>query len=1013
MENIANFSIEKPLYTWMLILACLFGGYIGIDKVGRLEDPVFPVKHALVITTYAGASAEEVEQEVTDVIEAALQELPYIKKSTSKSVPGRSEVMVEILEKYGTDDIQQIFDELRRRVIEAGARLPPGTGVPLVEDDFGDVYGILYAVSAPDYSPAEISDMSRYISTALNGVPNVAKVQTAGETREALYVEIEHNRFTRLGLPVGQLFSSITVENQITPAGSMAFDGLRLRIAPQMAFGSEQALGDMRIGGGNNDKILRLAEVARISREPVATPLQLIRHNGKPVFTVGVSISRGQNVVEVGKAVDAKMQQLLKELPLGVEVEAIYAQHIVVDEAIQTFLNNLLLSVITVVLALCIFMGWRAGVVVGAVLLLTVMGTIFLMSLLGIELQRISLGALMIAMGMLVDNGIVVAEGMVIGVRRGLSPAAAASESVGRTQYALLGATIIGIMAFGPISLSNDNAGHFLVSLFQVVAISLLLSWVLAITVVPLFGKYLLKPTTIVDEGTLYSGRFFAPYRFLLNFGLRHAWLTSIAIIIVTFACISSFQFVKKGFFPTTNTPLFYVDYWLPEGTDIHTTATDIVQLESLVAELPGVTAVSSFIGRGASRFSATISPEQPSSAYAQMIVRVDDIKQMNAIMSQAGKQLRGLSPDADIQVSRAEFSPSGNSKIEARFLGPDAGVLRDLAEQAQQVFLQHNLRDRKIDWRQPVLQLVPKFDESRARLAGITRTDLSQALAYATFGVQVGLFRDDNKLLPIIARAPANERDDIESLMERLVWSPDQQRHVPLSTIISSMELQTTNAIINRRDRVREIEALANPPFGHNTARTFEKIRGEVEAIPLPPGYVLVWGGEYEGAQRSNKSFASKIPLALGSMFLVTILMFGRLRQPIIIWLTVPMTVCGIVLGLLATNLSFTFPSFLGMLSLSGMLIKNCIVLVDEIDKRFDEQGYTLQVMLEASISRMRPVLLAAGTTIAGMSPLLGDAFFLEMAVSIMGGLAFATLITLLAVPVFYRVALGKQISS
>ncbi len=1011
MENIARFSIEKPIYTWILVLVCLAGGFVGIDRVGRLEDPAFPIKNALIITSYAGASAQEVEQEVTDVIEAALQELPYIEEMTSKSVAGRSEVMIELLEQFGVSDTPQIFDELRRRVIEAAARLPPGTSVPLVEDDFGDVYGILYAVYAPDYSPAEIHNMSRFISTALKGVPNVAKVQTAGEPYEALYVEIAHNRFTRLGLPIEDLFSSIAVENQVVAAGSVAYEGRRLRIAPQMAFDSEQALGDMLIGGAGSE-ILRLADIATIRRAAVEVPPQLIRHDGRPVFTVGVSVVPKQNVVEVGRAVDARMQSLIRELPLGVEVEVIYAQHEVVDQAITEFLRNLLLSVVTVVLALCIFMGWRAGAVVGAVLLLTVMGTIFAMSVFEIELQRISLGALMIAMGMLVDNGIVVAEGMVIGVRRGLSPGDAAAESVGRTQYPLLGATVIGIVAFGPISLSNDNPGHFLISLFQVVGISLLLSWVLAITVVPLFGKYLLKATEAVDEDQLYSGRLYSLYRIIVGFGLRHAWLTSIAILAVTLACISSFQFVKQGFFPTTNSPLFYIDYRLPEGTDINTTAIDISQLEKLVSNQDGVEVVTSFIGRGATRFTTIMSPEQPNSAYAQMVVRVADISMMNEVMVVVGNVVRAIRPDAEVQVTRAEFTPSGSSKIEVRFSGPDAVVLRTLAEEALAVYMQHNLTDRKTDWRQPALQLVPKFDESRARLVGITRTDLSQALAYATYGVQVGLFRDADKLLPIIARAPASERSDIAGLMERLVWSPAQQRHIPMSQIITSLDLEAENATIYRRDRIRTIKVLANPPLGHNANTTFERLRGEVEAIELPIGYRLEWGGEFESSQEANETLFSKIPLALGTMFLITVLMFGKLRQSLVIWMTVPMTICGVVLGLLATDLPFTFPSFLGFLSLSGMLLKNCIVLVDEIDKRFDEQGMTLQVMLQACVSRLRPVLLAAGTTIIGMAPLLRDAFFLEMAVCIMSGLAFATLITLLAIPVFYRVALGKRVA-
>jgi len=432
-----------------------------------------------------------------------------------------------------------------------------------------------------------------------------------------------------------------------------------------------------------------------------------------------------------------------------------------------------------------------------------------------------------------------------------------------------------------------------------------------------------------------------------------------------------------------------------------------------MAQQLPGVVAVTSFVGRGASRFTTIMNPEQPNPAYAQLVVRVFDIADMNAQMLSMGKLVRAAKPDAEVQVTRAEFTPSGSSKIEARFSGPDDKVLRRLADEALDVYLGHKLIDRKTDWRQPVLQLVPEFNKSRSQLAGVTRTDLSQALAFATLGVQVGLYREGDKLIPIVARAPASERGDIQTLMDRQIWSPAQQRHVPLSQIVDSLSLQAENATIYRRDRFRTIKALANPPLGHNPTRTFNRIRADVEAIVLPPGYRLEWGGEYEASLEANATLTSKIPMAFGIMFLITILMFGRLTQPIIIWLTVPMTICGVVLALLATDLSFTFPSFLGFLSLSGMLIKNCIVLVDEIDKRCAEQDFTLENIMRASVSRLRPVMLAAGTTIAGMSPLLRDAFFMEMAVCIMGGLAFATLLTLLAVPVFYRLAFARRLKT
>ncbi|MEM7016425.1 MAG: efflux RND transporter permease subunit [Pseudomonadota bacterium] len=1010
MKNIAQYSVERPLYPWLLMIACLLGGWYGIESVGRLEDPAFPIKNAFVITPYPGASAVEVEQEVTDVIEAALQQLPYLYRLTSKSVPGRSEVQIEIQEQYDETALPQIWDELRRRVGEAVAQLPPGVGIPHVEDDFGDVYGLLYAVIAPDYSPGEVHDISRQIALRLKTIEGVAKVAAAGEPEEAIFVELNHERLVRLGLPIDAVFNSINTENQVVGAGSLAYGERRVRIAPELAFDSVTAVEDLRIGRPGSTEILRLGDIASVTRGPVETPSHIIRHGGRSAFTIGVSVTQGLNVVDVGAEVDAEISHLLQTLPLGVEIVPVYRQHAVVNDALGTFLKNLGLSVATVVGALCLFMGWRAGAVVGSVLLLTVFGTLYIMAFLGIELQRISIGALMIAMGMLVDNAIVIAEGMVIGVRRGLAPPQAAAESVSRTQFPLLGATVIGILAFAPIGLSQDSSGQFLRSLFQVVSISLLLSWVLAITIAPLLGSYLLKATsgntTDIAQGddNLYRGPGYAFYRLLVRNCLRHVWLSTLGIIAITLVCLWGFAYVKQAFFPSSNAPLFFVDVYLPQGTDIHTTTREVSLLEKAIFEETGVEQVSAFIGRGATRYTATQRPEQPNPAYAHLLVRVQDVTAIDAMIARLNQRLPRVSLDADIQLFRIEFTSGGTSKIEARFSGPDTQVLRALADQASAIYLRHNLIDRKLDWRQPEIQLVPVFDEAHARVAGIGRQEVYQALAFAASGVPIGLYRDADKLLPIVARAPSDERLDVTGLPDRLVWSNVQQTYIPMSQLVSEFRLVPEDTLIHRRQRVRTLSVMANAPRGHNLNAAFNQLRPDIEAIKLPPGYSLEWGGEYESSERARTLLLNKIPLTFGTMFLITLLMFGKVRQSLVIWFTVPMTVCGVVISLLATDMPFTFPAFLGFLSLSGMLIKNSVVLVDEIDKRAAENGLSIDTITEASVSRLRPVLLATGTTIAGMSPLLGDAFFDSMAVCIMGGLAFSTLLTLIAVPVFYR---------
>ncbi|MEM1435740.1 MAG: efflux RND transporter permease subunit [Pseudomonadota bacterium] len=962
------------------------------------------------ITQYPGASALEVEQEVTDVIEGALQQLPQLDRITSKSLPGRSEVQIELMEQFGSDDVPQIWDEMRRRVREAEARLPPGVRTPLIEDDFGDVYGMVYGVAAPDYTVSEIDDIARSMERAIKTVPGVAKVALAGVPIDAVFVEVAQSRMLRLGIPFDAILQSVGQETAVVPAGSIAFGDRRLRIAPPGAFDTVSAIGDLRVGRPGSTEILRLADIAHITREPVEVAPEIIRLNGEPIFTVAVSVTPGENVVEVGKAVDAKVAELAAELPLGARIEPISRQHVLVEGAVAQFLRNLLLSVLTVIGALCLFMGWRAGTVVGCVLLLTVLGTLLFMTVFEIELQRISLGALMIAMGMLVDNAIVVAEGMVTGVQRGRTPAAAASDAVSRTQWALLGATVIGITAFAPIGLSDDNSGYFLRSLVQVVAISLLLSWVLAISLVPMLGNLLLKPGAAKAEAALYQGWGYRPYRWLLELSLRRAWLATVVIVAITGGCLWGFGQVKQAFFPTNNSPFFFVDYYLPQGTDINATAKQVEALERLALDTDGVVAVTSFIGRGTIRFATTLRPEQPNPAYAHLLIRVARLEEMDGIMARISPQIQALNPDAELLVRRNEFSPSGASKVEARFSGPDPIVLRELTEQALKVYLELDLVDRKTDWRQRELQLVPRLDETRARMAGVSRSDLYQSMAYATLGIEIGLFRDRDKLLPIIARAPLEERTDLEGLGQRRIWSPAEQAFVPVAHLVRAFELSGEDNMILRRDRVRTMTAQANLPPGQNFARVFETLRQPVEAIPLPPGYRLEWGGEYEANIEARTALGRAIPLAFLVMFVITLLLFGKVRQAIVIWLTVPMIVCGVVISLLITDLGFTFPACLGFLSLAGMLIKNCVVLVDEIDQRAAETTLNLDTIAAASVSRLRPVMLASGTTIAGMSPLLNDAFFMEMAVCIMGGLAFATLLTLIAVPVFYRLMIRAQ---
>ncbi|MGQ4880062.1 efflux RND transporter permease subunit [Billgrantia sp. LNSP4103-1] len=1007
--DIAKSSIERPVFTWLVIVICLLGGLWGFNNLGKLEDPSFTIPNAIINTPYPGATAEEVEEEVTERLEMAIQELQQIDIIESLSMPGHSEIEVEVASSYRSHELPQIWDELRRKINDTQGALPEGASSSQVNDDFGEVYGIFFGVTAPGYAEDEIDDISRFLQREILTVPNVARVATAGEREEAIYIEIPNERLTTLGIPVDHVINTVQTENQVTDAGSMRIGNDHVRIVVRAGVDSVANIEAIRIGRPGTTEQISLVDIATVTRKPVEVPDHLIRHNGEAAFTLAVAGVAEANIVEVGEAVERHLESLEGRIPLGVELHPIYEQHRVVDEAINDFLVNLAMSVAIVIGVLCLFMGWRVGMVVGATLLLTVLGTLFFMWIFDIEMERVSLGALIIAMGMLVDNAIVVAEGMLINMQRGRPVKEAASDAAGRTQIPLLGATVIGILAFSGIGLSDDVTGEFLFSLFAVIAISLLLSWVLAITVTPLFGYYLFRGAQIGSDKDPHGGLIYRLYARFLAQALRLRVLTVALLVGITAACAWGFTFVSQSFFPDSNTPIFYVNYELPQGSDIRATRRDAERIEAYLQDKAGVESVSTFIGRGATRFMLTYAPEQPDPAYAQFIVRAESLERIDALDPEVYSALQAAFPDARVRTQRIQFGPGGGAQVEARFHGNAPATLRHLAEEAKQIMRgSPALIDIRQNWREQETVVAPRFNEERARIAGVSRDELAQTLQFASSGVRAGTYREGDSLIPIVARPPADERHDVSRLADRMVWSNAEQRFIPIAQIVDGFETQSEEAMIHRRNRVRTLTVQADPAQGYTAAAAHATIREDIEAMELPPGYSLSWGGEYENSSDAQESLAQQLPLSFVAMLVVSILLFGKLRQPLIIWLVVPMSICGVVVGLLLTGLPFSFTALLGMLSLSGMLMKNAIVLVDEIDGQIHTGKERLDALVDASISRLRPVTLAAGTTILGMLPLLFDAFFNSMAVTIMGGLAFASLLTLIAVPVFYSLFFG-----
>jgi len=1007
--DIARYSIEKPVNAWLIVLVAFLGGIWGLLSVGRLEDPDFTIKNALIFTAYPGASAEEVETEVTERLESAIQQMQQLHRITSVSKPGLSQINVEMKDTYGPDDLPQVWDELRRKVRDAQGQLPAGAQPPLINDDFGDVFGLYYAFTAEGYSRREIREVVKRVRRELLTVPGVAKVEIAGEPEDRIFLNVSQDRLAQLGIAIDDVVNVIGAENAVQEAGSKRVGERRIRIGSPSAFDEYTSVQDLVIGSPGSTALIRLSDVAEIEVAEPEEPDLRIRHNGREAVTFGVTQVPDTNVVDVGAAVMRKLAEIEQRLPIGIKVHPIYQQNVVVEDAVNGFLLSLAMSVTIVIAVLALFMGWRAALVVGTVLLLTVFATLMFMSIFNIAMQRISLGALIIAMGMLVDNAIVVAEGMLINMQRGQKALKAASATVQQTKWPLLGATVIGIMAFSGIGLSPDTTGEFLFSLFAVIGISLLLSWLFAVTVTPLFGKYLFRERAegLADDDP-YRGFIYATYRGLLRGSLRARAITILALVGITAVCVAGFGSVKQSFFPDSNTPMFYVHYWAPQGTDVRAVEDGLKRFEQRALADERVTEVTSYAGQGALRFILTYDPEQPNPSYGMMLVRTKTRDVIDGLVEDLRAWAATELPDVQVMTQRMVFGPPTSADIEARFSGPDADTLRRIAGEAERIMRtsEASLTDVRNDWRQRELFIKPLFDEDRARIAGVTRQDLSQGLLFATDGIVAGSFRDGDETIPIIARKQRAEgMDSYENLNDTLIWSGQQRKYVPVDQLVREFETRAEDTRIRRRDRVRTITVQANTVGTETAAAALARVRPDIEAIELPPGYKLEWGGEYEATTEAQTKLGAQLPLGFLIMLLISILLFGKIRQPLIIWLMVPMSINGVAIALLATDTPFSFLALLGFLSLSGMLIKNAIVLLDEIDLQIASGRDRLDALIDASTSRLRPVMLAAITTILGMAPLLFDAFFISMAVTIMGGLAFATVLTLIAAPVLYAV--------
>ncbi|MBW2161084.1 MAG: efflux RND transporter permease subunit, partial [Deltaproteobacteria bacterium] len=812
--NLTDFALRNRTLILVLTLVTVYAGMKSFNGLPRLEDPEFTIKEALVITQYPGATAYEVEEEVSDELELAIQKLGKIKRIESRNLPGLSTITVEMRSTVPSEALPQVWDELRRKVGDAQSNLPPGAGPSLVNDDYADVYGVFLALHGDEYSYRELYDFAKLLRRELVLVKDVAKVELFGVLPEVVYVEFDRERVSQIGISSDDIGKQLVAEGIVVNAGRVNVGTEYITLQPDSLIHSSQELGDILISKGDQSQV-RLRDIAEIKRGYQDPATNKLHFDGHRAIGIGVSTEKGGNVVTMGEGIKTRLAELEAQTPLGMEFGIIYMQSDMVTTAIDAFLINLLEAIAIVIVVLLLFMGLRSGLIIGFVLVLTICGTFIFMGPAGVALERISLGALIIALGMLVDNAIVIIDGMLVRINGGMDAEDAAREVTGQTSTPLLGATAVAIIAFAAIGLSPDSTGEFCRSLFTVIGISLSLSWVTAMTITPLLGIWFLKPpkpSQGKEQKDPYDNAFYRGYKGLLAVCIRFRWVT-VAVVVAVFAVsLYGFGFTGRTFFPASTTPKFRVDVFWPLGTDIDETEKRVAVLEQGLAELEGVTHVASAIGQGPLRFILTFTPEKSHSGFAQFLVDIEDYNTLARDIERAEKYVRETAPDAIAFGRTFDLGPSKPGKIEARLVGPDANVLRDLEQQALAICkATYDSKGCRSRWFERVKVVRPRLSEEQADAHGITTRMVAEAMQAGFEGKPAGVYREQDEVIPVLFRAPAPERLTVDSLSQIPMWSPVAQGYIPLANVVTGLDTTWADEVVERRQRKRTLTVVTD----------------------------------------------------------------------------------------------------------------------------------------------------------------------------------------------------------
>ena len=1030
--DFSSWGLNNRKLVSFFVAILVVGGVISYYIMPKLEDPAIKVKQAMVVTTYPGASAHEVELEVTDKLEKAIREMSGIDNVQSQSMNDLSLITVELETTIKDEDVEQHWDILRRKVTNVASSLPSSASTPMVRDDFGDVYGMFYALTADGLSDQEMSDYAELVKRNVADINGVSRVEIYGQRKECIYIELRQDKMANLGVMPIEVIQTLNNQNSATYSGYYDNGTHRIRVTVDDRFKQVEDISNMIIQG-HDDEQLRVKDVARVYNGYADPTRNEMKRDGQRALGISIAGVADKDVVKVGKEVEKTIAELSKTMPLGVRFEKVFNQPERVESALNTFLVNLLESVLIVVIVLIFTMGFKSGLIIGLSLLTIVLGSLLVLKGFDGTLQRVSLASFILAMGMLVDNAIVIIDGILIDLKQG-RPRQKALTSIGRrTAMPLLGATLIAILAFWPIFLSPDTAGVYVRDLFIVIAVSLMLSWILALIHVPIMADRMLKAPKKTNDANEdpYKGWSYTVLEKIMNFGLRFRFtMIGLAVALVVLS-VWSYKFLNQAFFPDMEYDQLYMEYKLPEGTNHTQVAQDLSEIEDYLRTRKEVTHITASIGGTPSRYNLVRSIASPSLSYGELIIDFESPKALVSNINDIQQELNKRYPDAYIKLKRYNLMFK-KYPIEACFSGPDPSVLHRLSDSAMAIIAASD----KVylptsDWEPQIPVLSISYDQPSARTTGLSRADVATSVLAYTSGIPIATFYDgihDESIILKCTDAQGGDIDRIDNVrvfgmlpninnllnrttMHKLLTGSISKNQVmemitqttPLKQVANDVELKWEEPVVMRYNGQRQQRVQCSPRPGIGTEAARQAIAQEIEKIKLPSGYSLSWQGEKMASDRSMQYLFNGFPLAIILIIMILIMLFKDYKKPAIIFCCIPLIIVGVIPTVLVTGKPFGFVAIVGVLGLIGMMVKNGIVLMDEINLQISEGVAPREALLNSSKSRLRPVMMASLTTILGMIPLIPDAMFGSLAVTIMGGLFIGTLITLIFIPILY----------